>query len=33
MKSVVLHKYMNCTVNKAIGTGTGHTIYTYQLYY
>ena len=26
MRLVVLYKYMNCTVDKATSTGTGHTI-------
>ena len=29
MEFVVLYKYMNCTVNKTIGTGAGHTTYIY----
>ena len=29
MKLVVLYEYMNCTVDKTIGTGTGHTINIY----
>ena len=29
MKFVVLYKFMSCTVNRTIGTGTGHTTYIY----
>ena len=25
MRLVILHKYMNCTVDKTTGTGTSHT--------
>ena len=27
MKLVVLHKYINCTLDKVTGTATGHTTY------
>ena len=30
MRLVILHKYMNCTVDKTTGTGTSHTTVVYK---